>query len=163
MALNLPANAWCFVDANIWYYHFVRHPDYTPYIGAWLRRVEKGELRASSCTFVLAEALHRVMLTEVQQLSGAVKALAYVQKHPGILSSLKAYGQAAHAAMSMPIDFLPVRPGLITNAATISGREKLMTNDALIVAVMEEHGIGHLVTNDDDFQAVAGITIWQPR
>lgn len=39
----------------------------------------------------------------------------------------------------------------------------LLTNDSLIVALLQRHGITHLATNDDDFDRVPGITVWKPR
>jgi predicted nucleic acid-binding protein len=48
-------------------------------------------------------------------------------------------------------------------AAAICQAHGLLTNDALIVAVMQRHGITHLATNDDDFDRVPGITVWKPR
>ena len=50
-----------------------------------------------------------------------------------------------------------------TTAADISSEAGLLTNDALIVAAMRASGIRHLVTNDDDFDRVPGITVWKPR
>lgn len=38
-----------------------------------------------------------------------------------------------------------------------------LTNDAMIVALMRRHQLSHLITNDDDFDAVPGLTIWKPR
>jgi predicted nucleic acid-binding protein len=38
----------------------------------------------------------------------------------------------------------------------------LLTNDATIVAIMRRMGVRHLVTNDTDFDALPGITVWKP-
>lgn len=38
-----------------------------------------------------------------------------------------------------------------------------MTNDALTVAVMERLGVTVLATNDDDLDAVPGLTVYKPR
>jgi predicted nucleic acid-binding protein len=39
----------------------------------------------------------------------------------------------------------------------------LLTNDALTIAVMEKLGLSHLVTNDDNFDSITGVTVWKPR
>jgi predicted nucleic acid-binding protein len=44
-----------------------------------------------------------------------------------------------------------------------SGSSGLLTNDALTVALMRRKGLTHRVTNDDDFDSVANLTIWKPR
>lgn len=45
----------------------------------------------------------------------------------------------------------------------ISIQDRLLTNDAMIVALMQRHELTHLVTNDDDFDHVPGLTVWKPR
>ena len=45
----------------------------------------------------------------------------------------------------------------------ISVEYGLLTNDAMIVALMQRHRLSHLITNDDDFDAVPGLTVWKPR
>ncbi len=35
--------------------------------------------------------------------------------------------------------------------------------DALIVAMIQRHGITHLATNDDDFDRVPDLSAWKPR
>ncbi len=42
-------------------------------------------------------------------------------------------------------------------------QHRLLTNDALTTAVMEKPAISHLATNDDNFDAVSGLTVWKPR
>jgi predicted nucleic acid-binding protein len=37
-----------------------------------------------------------------------------------------------------------------------------LTNDALILAVMEKLGVTLLATNDDDFDGVEGIIVYKP-
>jgi predicted nucleic acid-binding protein len=38
----------------------------------------------------------------------------------------------------------------------------LLTGDALIVAVMQAHGLSHLASNDTDFDRVPGLTRYAP-
>jgi predicted nucleic acid-binding protein len=52
--------------------------------------------------------------------------------------------------------------GLLTRGAELSTQRRLLTNDALTLAVMEKRGITILATNDDDFDTVAGITVYKP-
>jgi predicted nucleic acid-binding protein len=43
-----------------------------------------------------------------------------------------------------------------------SERHELLTGDALIVAVMQEHGLTNLASNDADFDRVPGLTRYAP-
>jgi predicted nucleic acid-binding protein len=64
MPLNLPAGATCFVDANIFYYHFVDVPPLSEASSEFLARVARGECAAFTSVHVLAETVHKVMLAE---------------------------------------------------------------------------------------------------
>jgi predicted nucleic acid-binding protein len=70
MALDLPSGSRCFVDANILYYAFTEHPDLTAVCREFLRRVEAGDIVAHVTVGVLADALHKTMLTEVALARG---------------------------------------------------------------------------------------------
>jgi predicted nucleic acid-binding protein len=41
-------------------------------------------------------------------------------------------------------------------------RHGLLTNDSLILAAMNEYGIGCLTTRDGDFDDVAQLTVYKP-
>ena len=67
---DLPAGSRCFVDANIFYYHFVDEPDFSAAASAFIARVEAGEVVAYSSPHVMAEAVHKVMMFEAAQRRG---------------------------------------------------------------------------------------------
>ncbi len=52
---------------------------------------------------------------------------------------------------------------LLPTAVAIAQAHKLLLCDAIIVALMQRHGITHLATNDDDFDRVPGINVGKPR
>ncbi|MCK4736385.1 MAG: PIN domain-containing protein [Methanophagales archaeon] len=39
---------------------------------------------------------------------------------------------------------------------------RLMSNDAIHVATMKQHGITNIATNDPDFERVEWIKVWKP-
>jgi hypothetical protein len=47
-------------------------------------------------------------------------------------------------------------------ATAISRQFGLLTNDAIIIAVMESHGLTNLASSDPDFDRVPGITRYSP-
>jgi predicted nucleic acid-binding protein len=57
---------------------------------------------------------------------------------------------------------LPITAHLISAAAAISRQTGLLSNDALVVAAMQAHGLNQLASNDADFDRVPGITRYSP-
>jgi predicted nucleic acid-binding protein len=51
---------------------------------------------------------------------------------------------------------------LVLAAAGLSQQTGLLSNDALIVAVMQNHGLTNLASHDADFDRVAGLTRYAP-
>ncbi len=56
---DIPAGTRVVVDANILPYHAIGVPDLTPVIASFQKRVESGEIQATTSTVLLAEALRR--------------------------------------------------------------------------------------------------------
>jgi predicted nucleic acid-binding protein len=50
----------------------------------------------------------------------------------------------------------------VETATLLSHQYELLTGDALIVAVMRQHGLTNLASADDDFDRVPGITRYAP-
>ncbi|GMU21552.1 MAG: hypothetical protein AMXMBFR13_16450 [Phycisphaerae bacterium] len=105
------------------------------------------------------------MTSEAAQFTGRDRAgiVGYLGKHPEIIKRLVEYPQAMERLGVVPMTILPVDEALLRRAACLAVQHGLLTNDAMIVALMERHGIGHLATNDDDFDSVPGLTVWKPR
>lgn len=165
MALALPSGARCFVDANILYYHFVETPPFSDPCSVFLQRVLAGELAAFASASVLAEAIHKIMLAEAAarfqlQRPNLVNWLA---NHHERITQLTMFRAAAEELALWPMVLLPTGGAVLAQAAAVSQQHGLLTNDALIVALMRSHGLAHLVTNDDDFDSVPNLTIWKPR
>lgn len=63
----------------------------------------------------------------------------------------------------MTLNVLPADMTIFSEAAEVSAQFHLLTNDALIVAMMRRRKLTHLVTNDDDFDDITSIQVWKPR
>ena len=50
----------------------------------------------------------------------------------------------------------------VSQAADLSCKHGLLTNDALIVALMQDRGLTHLASNDADFDLVPSIKRYAP-
>lgn len=164
MPLDMPVGSLLFVDTNVLVYHFVENPRFSQECRSFLGRVVVGEVTAVSTDAVVADAVHKVMAEEARLRhsldSGAVR---FLQRHPAEITKLAAFVEAARQIEWLPIRLLPVDLAIIRQAAELAKQHGLLTNDALIVALMERHGITHLATNDDDFDRLPGITVWKPR
>lgn len=58
---------------------------------------------------------------------------------------------------------LPAEITDLVEANHLSAQLGLLTNDALILALMRCYSLTDLVTNDDDFDGIPSLNIWKPR
>jgi predicted nucleic acid-binding protein len=163
--LNIPTGATVFIDANIFYYHFVSLPGLSIACKNFLHRIEQGEITGVTATVVLAEAQHKVMLAEAVQKyglspQGLVRRLTQT---PGLLVGLSHHRIVPSTVVAMHVRIEPLTMAILQQAADLSVTHELLTNDAALLAHMQALGITHLATNDDDFDKVTGITVWKPR
>ena len=165
MPLDLPADTDCFVDTNVFVYHLVSREADGMACTEFLRRVAAGDIRAAVSMPVLADAIHKVMLAEVRARHGLDRAglVAWIQRHRDRLAQLTETLTACDQLERLPLHVLPLDVPLLRQAMRLSAAHGLLTGDAMIVALMQRHGLTNLVTNDDDFDAVPNVTIWKPR
>jgi predicted nucleic acid-binding protein len=57
---------------------------------------------------------------------------------------------------------LPILEQHVMQASQLSRAYELLSGDALIVALMQQHTLTKLASNDDDFDRVPGITRYAP-
>lgn len=164
MPLDLPDGSLSFVDTNVLVYHFVENPRFSPECREYLRRVVAGKMFAVSAEGVVADAVHKVMAEEARLVHGLDSgAIRFLQRHPAEITKLGAFVEATKQLERLPIRLVPVDLTIIRQSAELAQQHGLLTNDAIIVALMQRHGISHLATNDDDFDRVPGIQVWKPR
>jgi predicted nucleic acid-binding protein len=163
--LNIPTGATVFIDANIFYYHFVSLPGLSMACKHFLHRIDQGEITGVTATVVLAEAQHKVMLADAVQKyglspQGLVRRLTQTA---GLLAGLSHHRIVPNTVVAMHVCIEPLTMAILQQAAHLSVTHELLTNDAALLAHMQALGITHLATNDDDFDKVTGITVWKPR
>jgi len=165
MPLGLPTGSACFIDANIFVYHFTNTDALGLACTDLLRRGTIGEIQAATSIPVLADTLHKIMLAEVRAREGLnmTGLVAWIQKHRNRLAGLKETLAACSQIERLPLAILPLDIALLRQAMQISASHHLLTGDAIAIALMQRHGLTHLVTNDDDFDAIPGLTVWKPR
>jgi predicted nucleic acid-binding protein len=155
----------CFVDANILYYHFVETPPFSQKSTTLLERVAAGEIVGYTSTHVLSEAIHKVMLAEAATRFALTRAglVNWLQNHRNRIAELCDFPRVAHELSGMGMVLLPTDAALLAEAADLSRTHGLLTNDAIIVALMRRHSLSILATNDDDFGGIPGLSVWSPR
>ncbi len=165
MALELPDGARCFVDSTIFYYALVPTASVSEHCLGFFDRAIASRLTLLAGMAVLSDAVHKVMISEVAQLTGRDRAgmIGYLNQHPEIIARLTEYPQAMERLSVVPMEILPIDAPLLREATHIAVENRLLTNDAVIVALLQRHGLTDLVTNDDDFDGLPGIRIWKPR
>jgi predicted nucleic acid-binding protein len=165
MPLTLPDSTRCFVDSTIFYYSLVPTPGISDPCSDFLDRIVAGKIAASCSIPVLADVLHKIMMYEAVVKTGRPRSgiVGWLKQHPETLDQLTEHQVAATRLALLPLELLPSDGQLLAHASRVSVNNRLLTNDAIIVASMHQNGITHLVTNDNDFDQVPGITVWKPR
>jgi predicted nucleic acid-binding protein len=161
---DLPAGASLFLDANILVYHFEPHPVFGLTCNQLIQSIENDRVRGVTSTHVLSEVAHRLMAMEASVLPGwsAGKVVQRLRQQPAALQSLTRFRSAVETVLQSRMGVLTIAPALIAAAAAISQQTGLLSNDALIVAVMREHGLVNLASNDADFNRVPGLVRYAP-
>src|SRR5262245_51118491 len=161
---DLVAGDALFVDANTLTYHFQPHPVWGPPCTDLLRRIENQELVGSTSTPVLSEVSHRLMTIQASALFGwpFVGIGNRLRTNPTTVQQLTAFRQAIDRLLQSNFRVLTIPPPLLASAAALSQQIGLLTNDALIVAVMQANGLTRLASHDADFDRVPGLTRYAP-
>jgi predicted nucleic acid-binding protein len=127
-------------------------------------RVEHQEIQGYTSAPVLADSAHRLMTIEAMTRLGwpAVGLAGRLRKHHAEIPKLQLYRQALPKVGQLGVRVLPVSEQLVLAAASYSQQYELLTGDALILAVMRDHGLTHVASADTDFDRVPGILRYGP-
>jgi predicted nucleic acid-binding protein len=161
---DIPAGLWLFVDANTLVYHFAAEPLLGPPCQRLLDRINRGEIQGFTSTDVLSDLAHRLMTQEAMRRFGwpAAGIARRLRSNPSHVQQLSDFRAAIDELLRSGIQVLSIPPPLIATAAAISQQYGLLSGDALVVAVMREHGLVNLASHDADFDRVPGLTRYAP-
>ncbi len=129
-----------------------------------MTRIENQQIGGYASTHVLTEAAHRLMMIEAANLPGwkPTKDKLRLQQQPLILQTLTQFRGAVATVLQSRIQTLAIAPALVLSAADISRQFGLLSNDPLLVAVMQANGLTNLASHDADFDRVPGIVRYAP-
>jgi predicted nucleic acid-binding protein len=161
---DIPDGVVCFIDATIFYYHLINTPPLSDDCLDLLARVGTGAINGVTLSVALAEATHKVMLAEVVRRHNVAPQglISRLKKHPELLDNLTEHQQVVPLAQSLRVTIETITPDLLLRGAQLSPQHRLLTNDALTLAVIEKRAINHLATNDDDFDSIPGLIVCKP-
>ena len=153
-----------FVDANILTYHFEPHARWGPACTQILQQIENQQLVGYTSSHVIGEVSHRLMTIEAQRLLGwPVAGIGNrLRTNPTEVRKLGLFRTAVEKLLQGRLHFLTVTPVHLVTGVALSQQIGLLTNDALIVAVMQAHGLSKIASSDTDFDRVPGITRYEP-
>ncbi|HEY7155349.1 MAG TPA: type II toxin-antitoxin system VapC family toxin [Gemmataceae bacterium] len=162
---SIPAGTAIFLDANVFVYAAMPHPTYGAACKGMLDRIEQQQdIQGFTSAAVLADVAHRLMTIEASDRFGwpAQGIANRLRRHPSEVQQLTRPRQAVDEIMAARITVLPVTVQEVSRAVDLARQFGLLIGDALIVALMQRHGLTHLASNDADFDRVPGITRYAP-
>jgi predicted nucleic acid-binding protein len=161
---DIPASALVFIDANCLVYAATSDPVYGTACQQLLEQIENKVWQGCTSAHVLGDLSHRLMTIEAALLfNRSMSGIAnWLRRHPAEVQQLNRYRQSIDDLQAIPITILPVTGALVSRAADFSRLHGLLTSDALIVAVLQHHGLTHLASNDADFDRIPGLTRYAP-
>ncbi|MGP0064787.1 MAG: type II toxin-antitoxin system VapC family toxin [Isosphaeraceae bacterium] len=153
-----------FLDANTLIYYFGPHPQFGPACHQLVHRIENQELLGSTSTHILTEVAHRLMTFEAATLAGwsSGQVTRRLRQQPATIQNLAGFRVAIESIFNSRIQILSIPAPLILSAVALSQQIGLLSNDALIVAVMQANGLTKLASHDSDFDRVPGLTRYAP-
>ena len=84
------------------------------------------------------------------------------EDNPAEIQKLTRFRQMLDEILAMGVEVLHVTSDHVLLAADMSRKHGLLSGDALIVAMMQSHGIVNLASGDKDFDRVPGIVRYSP-
>jgi predicted nucleic acid-binding protein len=162
--LDLVAGDAVFIDANTFVYHFAPDPRWSGSCGQLLLRIQNQEIAGYTSAMILSETAHRLMTIEARIRHGwtSGKVLQRLKQNPHIVQTLTNSEASVASIIGSRLYIFPVDALLIAAAVGVSRQTGLLTNDGLIVALMQAHGLNKIASNDADFDRVPGLTRYAP-
>lgn len=161
---DIPDGAQVFLDANTLIYYFTEHPGFGPPCAELLGRVDRTAVEAFTAAHVVSEVAHRLMTIEASQLFGWPYAgiAARLRRHWQEIQKLPRFRAAIDELRKSRIQVCAVNLNFVADATTLSQQFGLLSNDALLLAVMQHHGLVNLASSDSDFDRVPWIARYAP-
>ena len=162
---HVPSGTSIFVDASVLALHFTGHPELGPPCRDFLERCASGEIEGYTPVIAASETIHRVMVNEARTKLGfttSSETVNYLKRHPEVVKDLRQHLAVASKIYRLGIKILSVSYKDLHHSKRVRQQYGLLTNDSLIVAVMQRRRLHHLATHYRDFVRLPTLHVWQP-
>ena len=158
---EIPGGTRAYVDATVFLYHFTGA---SPDCRAFLARCEAAEIHGLASVVTLAEVTHRLMMIEAvtRGLVSPGNVAKKLREQPAIVRQLGIYQEQVERIPLMGIEVVPLYLPVLATAARLRAAHGLLTNDSLVLATAQEHGVAAIASADRDFAAVESIQLFAP-
>ncbi len=163
---DLPDGTRVFVDTNIFHFHFQGKSQTCT---TFLTRIARREIEAYVNTHVLAELLHKLMMTEAfakkcTKSSNPQELKKYLKANHNKEPILTEYQLQFEAVMSFGLRVIRIDEKLLVETKKERASYYLMTGDSLHIGCMQRRRspLRHIATHDADFVNIPNLTVWQP-
>ena len=162
---EVPSGGRVFLDTNVLIYAIAEHPRFGPWCDVLLERIRQEDVTGYVSVIVLNELIHKLIIGEVAQKTGLKpgEVIQYLKRHREVLEALEAYEILAEVETAYGLLILEATLETFATARQLMQAYRLLSNDALHLAVMQKAGVRDLATNDADFDSVEGLHIWKPH
>jgi predicted nucleic acid-binding protein len=162
--LDILAGSTVFVDSNILVYHFGPHPALQAPCQQLLERIARSEIAGVTSAAVLSDLAHRLMMMEAAGKHGWPMngIAARMKQRRAEIQSLANFRTSVQEVANFGLQVVSVELSHVLSAAALSQQYGLLSGDALVVAMMQAHGLTHLASHDADFDRVTGIARYAP-
>lgn len=120
---NIPDNSRVIVDSNIFIYSALKHPKYHQSCYSLFTKVEEGQIRGFVPSIVIQEVIHRLMIVELQKISGEKdlqKIKHHIRKNPQSFQNLSICWTAVEQIFQMGFVVLGETAGSIHKSIQFS-------------------------------------------
>lgn len=160
---KIPKASFVFIDSNIFTYFLLRDADFFEKCSRFLKNIESGYFIGFINNIVVSETLFNFVKAEVCK-NNELKSnefIRFVKENPESIGEVDISDVIDIFSMAN-LNLVNVPPKLIPMLKD-AHRKSLLSNDAFHLLTMEYLSIKDIVTNDGDFEKIAGIKVWKPE
>ena len=161
---RLPNGTRVFADANVLNYAFSTVEPLHSLTASLIERSARQEIQVFTSASQAANVIHRAMIIEARSVLQVPfsKVLAYLKTHPDAVRRLTRYRQVPGELGRAHVRILDVTYREIHASKQYRDDYGLLTDNSIMLAVMERYDLVDLATNDEDFKRIPGLRLWMP-